>query len=76
MAVTETRLLPKSLVNETIRALARLEFVRNVDRDHPLVVDAWRPHPVDCDVCTSYRRLDIALDNVLDAIGKHQKSPS
>jgi hypothetical protein len=73
MAVTETRLLPKSLVDECRRALARLEFVRNVDRAHPVVLDSWRPHPVDCDVCTSHRRLDIALDNVLKAISNVSK---
>lgn len=70
MAVTETRLLPKTLVDECLRALTRLQFVRNVDRDHPVVVDAWRPHPVDCDLCSADRRLDIALGNVLEAIGK------
>jgi hypothetical protein len=70
MAADETRLLPKSLINDCHRALRRLEFCRNVDRDHPLVPSVLRPHPVDCDICTSQRRLDIALDNVLAAIRK------
>ena len=70
MADDETRLLPKALLNEIARALARLDFARNVDRDHPLVPSVLRPHPVDCDVCTAHRRLDIALDEILSAIRK------
>jgi hypothetical protein len=73
MAVTETRLLPKALVDDCHRALARLRFCRNVDRAHPTIPASWLPHPVDCDICTSGRRLDMYLDLIAEAIGNTQK---
>lgn len=71
MTTTETRLLPKSLVNDCHRALARLRFCRNVDREHLIIPKL--PHPVDCDVCTAGRQVDMALDEVLKAIGHAPK---
>lgn len=75
MAGTETRLLPKSLVHEIAQALARLRFIRNVDRDHPVVPSCLKPHPVDCDVCTAGRRVDILLDEIVAAITTAPKGP-
>ena len=67
MAGSETRLLPK-LIDDLARALARLRFARNVDPDHPVIPTL--PHPVDCDICSSGRRVDLLLDEITNAIGK------
>jgi hypothetical protein len=71
MAVTETRLLPKSLVNECHHALARLRLVRDIDKDHPVIPTL--PHPIDCDICTAGRLVDILIDEITKAIGNAAK---
>ena len=71
MTTTETRLLPKTLVDDITRTLARLRFVRNIDTDHPVIPRL--PHPIDCDICTAGRRVDLLLDQIVSAIGKTPK---
>ena len=81
MTTTETRLLPKELVDGIAQALTRLRFVCELDKDHPVIPPrreyckgvGFRPHPVDCDVCVARRRLDLFLDAIIDAIGHAPK---
>ena len=54
--------LPAEFALDVAQALARLRFVRDVDRDHPIMPRL--PHPVDCDVCMALRRLDLLLDQI------------
>jgi len=54
--------LPPLFAEDVAQALARLRFVRSVDADHPVMPRL--PHPVDCDVCTASRRLDLLLDQI------------
>ncbi len=48
--------------DDIAQALARLRFVRDVDKDHPVMPRL--PHPIDCDVCIALRRLDLLLDQI------------
>lgn len=54
--------LPPEFAGDVAQALARLRFVRDVDRDHAVIPNL--PHPVDCDVCIASRRLDLLLDTI------------
>lgn len=72
MANVETRLLPKCLVDEVHCALAELQMARRVNPNHPVVPKP--PHPIDCDVCVSGRRVDLLLDEITIAMGgKHER---
>lgn len=54
--------LPPLFAEDCAQALARLRFVRDVDKEHPVVPPSL--HPIDCDVCVAERRLALLLDQI------------
>ena len=67
-AIGETRLLPITLVDELKCVHATLRTAREINPKHPVIPK--QPHPIDCDVCSAGRRVDLLLDRISQAIGR------